>query len=96
MPTKTHGVIRGFVRDVDTNDPIRYANVTIVRTARGALSVKSGEFAMSGVTPGTYQMKAMMMGYKAATIDSVKVSAGKETRVSFGLSVRMPTYEEHR
>ena len=75
-PTKTHGVVRGFVRDVETNDPIRYANVMIVGTTLGAVSVKSGEFAISGVVPGIYQMRAMMMGYNAATIDSVIVSAG--------------------
>ena len=96
LPTTTKGIIRGFVRDVDTNDPLQYANVLIVGTATGAMSVKTGEFAISGVVPGVYQVRAMMMNYKAATVDSVVVNAGKETHVSFRLAVRMPTYEEHR
>ncbi len=74
LPTETHGVVRGFVRDVETNEPVIYANVLIVGTTLGSMSLRTGEFAISGVTPGIYEVKAMGLGYKA------------ETHVSFALT----------
>ncbi len=86
LPTQTHGVVRGFVRDVETNEPVVYANVLVVGTTLGSLSLRTGEFAISGVTPGIHKVRAMGMGYKTAQVDSVVVKAGSETQVSFALT----------
>ncbi len=66
-----HGVARAAV----SGRPIRYANVMVVGTTHGAMTGREGFFVIDGLRPGVYQLRVMMIGYKAVTVDSVVVSA---------------------
>ncbi len=64
--------INGVVRDCSTNNPIPGANVLVVGTTIAATTGVSGNFILSGITPGaTYTIRASFVGYSNAdyTID---------------------------
>jgi Ca-activated chloride channel family protein len=80
----TTGTVQGTVAD-STGKPLAYANVVLVGTMMGAMTLPDGKFAIVQVPPGTYRVRAMMMGYKAVEVDSVVVTAGLTTRVDFAM-----------
>jgi Ca-activated chloride channel family protein len=79
------GSISGTVRDIKTKEPIAYANVIIVGTSLGAMTLQDGKYEIKGVPAGRHSVKAMMMGYKAGEKHRVKVRKNKETKVMFEL-----------
>jgi outer membrane receptor protein involved in Fe transport len=78
------GTISGTVRD-EEGKPLAYANVIIDGTTLGAMSLADGKFTIPGVPAGTYKIRAMMMGYKTAEKNSVKISGGETTDLNFQL-----------
>ena len=89
------GTISGTVYNVKTNKPLAYANVIVLGTNLGAMSLADGKFSVKGVPAGTYAIKAMMMGYKAEERSGVVVNAGKDTKLDFKLdqTIVMKTQE---
>ena len=89
------GTISGTVYNVKTNQPLAYANVIVMGTNLGAMSLADGKFSVKGVPAGTYAIKAMMMGYKAEERSGVVVNAGKDTKLDFKLdqTIVMKTQE---
>jgi len=79
------GEIKGLVHDVKTNQPLGYANVIVVGTSRGAMSLDDGRFRVTAVPPGTYTVKVLMMGYKTVERLNVIVSAGQVVDLTFPL-----------
>jgi len=77
------GTIAGKIIDQKTKQPLGYANVVIVGTAKGAMSLENGEFSVPGVPVGTYTIKAMMMGYKTIEMPAVAVNSGETTELTF-------------
>lgn len=73
--TVNAGCIRGYVRDLDTAQPLAYANVIVVGTTSGTMTLQDGSFEIRGIAPGTYTVRAMMMGRSSATIGNVVVHA---------------------
>jgi len=82
--TRASGMITGVVTDT-AGTALHYANVILVGKSLGAMSLGDGRYAISGVAPGCYVVKALMMGYRAATIDSVQVAAGDTAVANFSL-----------
>jgi Ca-activated chloride channel family protein len=80
------GTIRGKVNRAD-GTPIPYANVILVGTTMGAMTLADGTFAITHVPPGTYAVRALMMGYKAAETDSVEVTDEADVNLDFKLTV---------
>jgi outer membrane receptor protein involved in Fe transport len=89
------GTISGTVFNAKTNQPLAYANVVVVGTSLGAMSLNDGKFSVKGVPPGKYTVKAMMMGYKSAEKPNVVVPPGKDVQVEFTLeeTIVMKTQE---
>lgn len=79
------GTIRGKIIDKKTKQPLGFANIVIVGTSKGAMSLDSGDFTIGGVPAGTYQIKAMMMGYKTVELPSVVVNSGDVKELDFEL-----------
>jgi Ca-activated chloride channel family protein len=80
------GTIEGRVVDVKNGHPLAYTNVIIIGTTRGAMALTDGKYLIPCVPPGTYTVKAMMMGYKAFEKWKVVVRAGETTTVDFSLT----------
>jgi hypothetical protein len=88
------GTVSGAVVGPDGR-PLAYANVIILGTNLGAMSLNDGKFTIKGVPAGTYTIKAMMMGYKAEEKAGIIVDGGKDTRIEFRLeqTIVMKTQE---
>ena len=84
--TVTHaqtGSISGIVVQSEDDKPLAYANVMLIGTVFGAMSLNDGKFTIRGLPPGSYTVKVMMMGYKPVERTGVIVEAGRDTRLDF-------------
>lgn len=79
------GVINGNVIDKISNEGIPFASVIIDGMTLGAITDIDGNFTISKLQPGTYNIKASLLGYKTVTIFDVMVNNAKPTIVRFEL-----------
>lgn len=91
-----NGKLTGKVYDAETREPLPGANITIVsawlegqevelEVKQGAASDVSGYFVILNVRPGTYNLKATMVGYTTLTQSKVRVSIDRTITVDFPL-----------
>ena len=79
------GVITGRVIDARTGEPLPYANVVVVGTAMGGMTNNDGTYTITGIPSGSYDVKAMTMGYTAGERSRVMVGAGHDAVANFAL-----------
>ena len=79
------GKIVGKVVDKATGQPLAYANVVIVGTNRGAMSVTDGTYSILNLAPGAYEVQASFMGYKSVLVRNVLVEPDLTRTVNFEL-----------
>ncbi len=79
------GRIFGQVFDLRTGEPLPYANVVLVGTKMGGMTLTDGTYAIPSVPVGTYTAKAMMMGYKSRQRGPVALGPGKSALINFQL-----------
>lgn len=84
------GTIAGIVLDFESGEGIRYANVIVVGSNRGAMTDTDGRFLIKSVPPGIQMIKGLMMGYRSLEISDVVVEAGRTTDVILKLDKRWP------
>lgn len=68
------GVIRGKVTNAINKEPIPYAVVVVEGTTLGGTSDDNGDYTITGLTPGIYNLKASFIGYKPVTLYEVQVT----------------------
>jgi outer membrane cobalamin receptor len=76
------GSIKGKVLDKTTKEPLPFANVVVEMNgsqAGGAQTDFDGNFTIKPLQPGKYNLKASFVGYTAAEVTGVLVSADKIT-----------------
>jgi len=76
--------IKGIVRDKESGEMLDYANVLLVGSTRGTMSLGGGVFYFNGMAPGTYTIKVLYLGY-APVEQTVTVSAGDIKTLNFDL-----------
>ena len=81
----TTGKIVGTVVDDETGEPLPGANVIVSGTTLGAASDLQGYYIILNIPPGTYSLKASMMGYARMVVNKVIVSSDYTTTVDFRL-----------
>jgi hypothetical protein len=59
--------LAGHIVDKETRAPIAGAYMVIMETSHRGRSDDSGRYAFSGLTPGTYRLRALAIGYAATT-----------------------------
>ncbi len=79
------GKIAGVVKDAETGDPLPGVNVIIEGTSLGASTGLDGYYYIINIPPGTYNVKANMIGYKTVLQKGVVVKVGLTTEVDFEL-----------
>lgn len=97
------GSITGRVVDRATQKPLILVNVVVMDTKLGAATDMNGNFLIENIEPGSYNVKILMMGYRALIKNRVVVKPGKSTDLEVeleeepvqveGIVVR-PTYFE--
>lgn len=80
-----NGIVRGFVFDEETGNPIPYTNVIIPEINKGNATEASGFFIINNVKPGEYTLFTTYVGYDTAEI-TIKVKAGEITQQNIYLS----------
>jgi hypothetical protein len=79
------GTISGEVRDAVTKQPLPGANVVITGTVFGTSCNENGYYVITGVQPGTYQLKATLIGYESSVNADVVVNPQRNRKISFAL-----------
>lgn len=90
------GKLTGKVNDADTGEPLPGASVVIesiwldgkaakTETVQGAASDLSGYYVIVNVRPGTYTLKATMLGYVTLTQTQIRVGIDRTVTVNFAL-----------
>jgi ferric enterobactin receptor len=79
--TEGSGKIEGSVVNAATKETIEYASVTLVsqktgKPVNGAVTDPKGNFVLTGIAPGTYNVKVEFIGCKPYLKNDVKVGTG--------------------
>ncbi len=82
----TTGKIAGRVIDKEAREGLTGANVVIAGTTMGAATDANGYFFILQVPPGTYSVKATMLGFEAVTFTNVKVTVDLTTKLDFKMA----------
>ncbi|MBN1541518.1 TonB-dependent receptor [candidate division KSB1 bacterium] len=81
----TRTVLKGRVTDKETGEPLPGVNVIVAGTYKGAATDENGEFLISGLAPGDYDIKASMIGYTVQVQTGITVSPVAPAAVQFVL-----------
>lgn len=79
------GQITGTVTDSTSGNPLPGVNVVIDGTQQGTSTNAQGQYTITGVEPGTYDLIASFVGYEERTIEDVTVSAGETVQANVTL-----------
>ncbi|WP_339900920.1 TonB-dependent receptor [uncultured Cyclobacterium sp.] len=79
------GVIQGKVLNPINNDPIPFANIIVQGLEVGAVSDLEGNYVISGLEPGLYNVKASFVGFKSKTVFEVQVTKANAVQLDFEL-----------
>jgi outer membrane receptor protein involved in Fe transport len=82
----TVGKIAGRVLDGETSRPLVAVDVFIAELETGGATDMDGYYFILNVPPGTYDVEASMIGYRAEIKTSVDVFADRTTYIDFTLS----------
>ena len=96
LPTSAsaqQGTISGQVVDAASLEGLSGVQVFVPDSDLGTLTDESGRYTISDVEPGTYQLRARLIGYRSAT-QQVQVEAGETATVNFQLSVSAVSLQE--
>jgi hypothetical protein len=78
------GQIVGRVTD-ENGSPLRYANVVIVGTKHGAMTLKNGSYFIHAVPAGRYSVRVMNYGYSPTEKPDITVKLGDMIELDFKL-----------
>ncbi len=91
QPTQT---VKGTVTDKISEKPLAGASVNIEGTPLTALTNAAGEFIINGVSIGRIKLNISFVGYGAASIPEVLVTAGKEVVMDIALEQTVTSLDE--
>ncbi len=82
----TTGKLVGVVFDKETGEALPGVNIQIEGTILGAATDLDGSFLILGIPPGSYSVRATMIGYTDMVQTDVKINVDKTTRLEFRMS----------
>lgn len=86
------GKIAGRAVDAASGEPLVGVLVALTGTEHGAITDPEGEYFVINLPPGSYTVKASIIGYQPTTVLDVRCNPGLTTRVNFRLkSSPIPT-----
>ena len=80
-----YGKLRGIVTDSETGETIIGASVIIEGTSKGDATDVNGEYIITGVEPGSYNLVVSYIGYSQTTVQDVRVSIDLTTEINVEL-----------
>lgn len=79
------GTIRGRVFDKDNETPIIGANVIVKGTYKGAATDLDGNFIITGLSPGDYDIEISTIGYKVQLYTGISVDQTSVVRIEVAM-----------
>lgn len=86
MVSAQQTTITGRVTDKETGDGLPGANIIVQGTYKGAASDMDGNFTITGLEPGDYDIKASMIGYTEQLRTGIQVRLNRPVTVNFEMS----------
>jgi len=86
VPTPTTGSISGIITDSITKSPIEGAIISVEGTLYNAISNYAGEYTITEVIPGIYNITSIANGYIPKTISDTIIISGEVTIADFELT----------
>ena len=87
LHANTTGKITGIAKDGNTGEALPGANIIIEGTVLGASADVDGYFVILNVPPGTYNVRANMIGYTDVVVTETRVNINQTTEINFNLEV---------
>lgn len=88
------GVIQGKIVNPINNEPIPFANIIVQGMDLGAVSDEQGQYQITGLEPGLYNVKASFVGFKSQTFYEVQVTFARPVQLDFELEEDASNLEE--
>ncbi|MBK8347781.1 MAG: TonB-dependent receptor [Saprospiraceae bacterium] len=88
------GVIKGTVKDKLSNDAIIGANILLIGTDRGTSTDIDGNYIITDLVPGTYDIQVSYIGYETISQYEIDVQGIRPTIFNFELSENIKQLEE--
>jgi len=79
------GSIAGTVKDLKTKEPLIGTTIIIDGTSTGTATDADGNFKLSNLKPGNYDLKVTYISYMPEIVEKVKVESGKITIVDVSM-----------
>jgi hypothetical protein len=89
-----NGIIKGKITDAISNEPVMFANVLVMGTSFGTNTDESGNYEITGLEPGLYDVRASFIGYNEVTQYEIQVTSAKPVTVNFKLEEQSTELEE--
>jgi outer membrane receptor protein involved in Fe transport len=91
---QTTGKISGTIVNVATGEALIGVNITIEGTSMGAVTDINGEYSIINIPPGTYRLRASIMGYEPMVIHDLAASVNRTTIADFKMKEGVIEAEE--
>ncbi len=88
------GIIRGTVRDKNTQEALIGVTVLIEGTPIGTTTDADGNYKLEKVPVGSYNLRASFVGYKALTKFNINLTSGNAQIINFELEEEVSTLKE--
>lgn len=88
------GTIVGRVYNSVNNESLPTAKVQVVGMQKGGVTDENGAFRISGLEPGVYAFKAMLLGFEPMIIDQVSVTNTRQVTIDFALEEKVQQQKE--
>jgi hypothetical protein len=79
------GEVRGRVFNPVNNDGVPFANVAVLGTDFGTVTDENGNYILSNIPPGLYNIRASFVGYRSKTFFEIQVTRARAVRLDFDL-----------
>ena len=90
----TTGKIAGTITDARTGEKLVGVTVVVDGTRLGASSDINGYYVILNIPPGSYRLKASMVGYASTLVEGVRVNIDETTTQNFSLNEAAVTTKE--
>ncbi len=81
-----NGVIKGTVKDKQSNEAIIGANILIVGSDMGTSTDLDGNYILEGLKPGIYNIQVSYIGYEPQSLSEIEVQGARPTVLNFQLA----------
>lgn len=88
------GIIKGKVTNRINNEPVMFANVLVTGTDKGTTTDVDGNYEITGLEPGLYNLRVTYIGYQEQTVYEIQVTNNKPAEVNVELVESAETLEE--